>query len=92
MFRPQPGVVGLGYWIVPTARHSGYASSAVGQLSSWAIGPAGFARIEAWVEPGNAASVAVLESAGFEQEGHLRSFWTIGSTRSDVLVYARVSS
>jgi len=89
--RPQPGVVGLGYWIVPTARRSGYATSAVELASSWAMRSAGFARIEAWVEPKNVDSMGVLESVGFEREGRLRSLLTIGSARSDALVYARVS-
>ena len=89
--RPQLGVVGLGYWIVPIARRPGYATSAVELVSSWAIRSVGFTRIEAWVEPNNVASIGVLGSAGFEQEGLLRSFLTIGPTRSDALVYARVS-
>jgi len=52
----------------------------------------GFARVEAWVEPSNVASIGVLESGGFEPEGRLRSFLTIGSTRSDALVYARTAA
>ena len=38
MFRPQPGVVGLGYWVVPTARRSGYASRAVEFVGDWTCG------------------------------------------------------
>jgi len=90
MLRPQPGVVGLGYGIVPSARGCGYASRAASLASTWAIGPGGFARIEAWVEPGNVASQAVLLTAGFEAEGRLRSFLGIGAARSDALVYSRI--
>ena len=90
MLRPQPGVVGLGYGIVPSARGCGYASRAATLASTWAIGPGGFARIEAWVEPGNVASQAVLLAAGFEAEGRLRSFLGIGAARSDALVYSRI--
>ena len=90
MLRPQPGVVGLGYWIVPSARGRGYASRAATLASSWAIGPGGFCRIEAWVEPDNITSRAVLDEAGFAQEGCLRSFLANGEARSDALVHSRI--
>ena len=90
MLRPQSGVVGLGYWIVPSARGCGYASHAATLASTWAVGPGGFARIEAWVQPGNVASQTVLVTAGFEAEGRLRSFLSIGAARSDALVYSRI--
>jgi ribosomal-protein-alanine N-acetyltransferase len=83
MLRPQPGVIGLGYWIVPNARHQGFARRAATRASDWAIGPGGFARIEAWVAPHNESSRSVLSAAGFEMEGRLRSFLTIGDSRSD---------
>lgn len=91
MLRPQPGVIGLGYWVVPSARHRGFARRAARIASDWAIGPGGFARIEAWVEPTNESSQSVLSAAGFEREGRLRSFLTISDSRSDALVYSRVS-
>jgi RimJ/RimL family protein N-acetyltransferase len=90
MLRPQPGVIGLGYWIVPVARGQGYATRAALLASDWALGDGGFARIEAWVEPNNVASQAVLAAAGFEREGLLRSFLVVDGERSDAFVYARV--
>jgi ribosomal-protein-alanine N-acetyltransferase len=92
MLRPQPGVIGLGYWVVPGARQRGFARRAATLAGGWAIGSGGFARIEAWVEPNNEPSQSVLNSAGFELEGRLRSFLTIGDSRSDALVYARIAS
>lgn len=91
MLRPQPGVIGLGYWVVPSARHRGFGRRAARLASDWAIGPGGFARIEAWVETTNESSRSLLSAAGFELEGRLRSFLTIGDSRSDALVYSRVS-
>lgn len=88
--RPQPGVAGLGYWIVPSARQRGLASRAVGLMTGWGLGD--FARVEAWVEPDNAASQRVLESNGFEREGLLRSFLVLGTRRADVLVYSRLGA
>lgn len=92
MLRPQPAVIGLGYWIVPSARGRGYASRAATLASAWAIGSGGFARIEAWVDPDNLASQRVLASAGFDLEGRLRSFLTIGDERSDALVYSKIAT
>lgn len=86
--RPQAGVAGLGYWIVPTARRQGLASRAVGLMTEWGLGT--FARIEAWVEQGNDASRKVLAANGFQHEGLLRSFLVIGSRRADMLVYSRI--
>lgn len=89
--RPQPGVAGLGYWLVPDARGRGLATRAVRLAADWALGPLGMARIEAWVVPGNEPSQRVLVSAGFEQEGLLRSFLTVGEERADAIVFARVT-
>jgi [ribosomal protein S5]-alanine N-acetyltransferase len=85
-------VIGLGYWIVPSARSRGYASRAAALASTWAIGDGGFARIEAWVEPNNIASQGALVAAGFELEGRLRSFLVNGAARSDALVYSRIAA
>lgn len=91
MLRPQPGVVGVGYWLLAPARGRGYAVRAVRLLSDWALGPCGLERVEAWVEPDNQASVAVLTRAGFREEGLLRSFLTLGGRRADVLVLSRLA-
>lgn len=91
MLRPQAGVIGLGYWVVPSARGRGLARRAVVLASDWAIGAGGHARCEAWVEPDNVASQSVLAAAGFELEGRLRSFLASGGARSDALVYSRIA-
>ena len=92
MLRPQPGVIGIGYWVIPSARNRGSATAAATVASTWAITDGGFARIEAWVDPDNTASQLVLSAAGFEKEGRLRSFLTTGPRRSDAFVYSRVTS
>lgn len=91
LHRPQPGVVGLGYWTVPSTRDRGMATHAVRLVSAWALREAGCARVEAWVEPCNAASLRVLTRAGFVREGVLRSFLDVGGRRSDAVVYSRVA-
>ncbi len=88
----QRGTAAIGYWVVPRARGSGYAARAVALLARWALTTAGFARIEALVEPGNLASQRVVESVGFTREGHLRSALAFPARRADALVYALVRS
>ena len=89
MLRPQAGVAGIGYWIVPEARNSGYATRAVALLSNWGLREQGLHRIEAWVEPGNDASVRVLSKSGFEYEGRLPSFIRFPTRRAYALIFAR---
>ena len=90
MLRPQAGVAGVGYWLVPEARNRGYATRAVGLLTTWGLEVQGLDRIEAWVEPGNDASIRVLSKCGFEYEGRLRSFLQFPTRRADALVFSRI--
>lgn len=90
MLRPQAGVAGMGYWLVPEARNRGFATTAVGLLAAWGLEAGGLDRIEAWVEPGNDASVRVLARCGFEYEGRLRSFLKLPSRRADAFVFSRI--
>lgn len=90
VLRPEAGVAGIGYWLVPGARGLGLATRAVGLLTDWGLGAGGLARIEAWVEPGNDASVRVLSRCGFEYEGRLRSFLQFPTRRADALVFSRI--
>ena len=61
--RPQPFVVGLGYWIVPDARRQGLATRAVQLGSTWALQTLGAARAEAWAAVNNEPSQRVLSAA-----------------------------
>ncbi|MDQ3891916.1 MAG: GNAT family N-acetyltransferase [Actinomycetota bacterium] len=92
LHRQQPGVVGVGYWIVAGHRRRGFALAAVHLLSRWALGLPAVARLEALVEPGNDGSVRVLEGAGFRREGLLREYLELRSTRSDVWLYSLIRS
>lgn len=90
--RPQHGVVGLGYWVVPEARGRGFAARGARLAATWALGPLGADRIEAWVAPNNEPSLRTVASAGFHREGVLRSFLTFGGERSDMVVWSRLPS
>lgn len=91
LLREQPGVAGIGYWIVPGARRRGLATHAVALLADWALGSLGLARLEAWVEPDNQPSLCVLAAAGFAREGVLRAFLTLGDRRADAVVLSRIA-
>jgi [ribosomal protein S5]-alanine N-acetyltransferase len=89
--RPQAGVIGIGYWVVPAARGRGFARRAVVLATRWAL-LQGVAQVEAWVEPGNEPSQQVLRRAGFHREGVLRSFLAFETRRADAVVFSCVAS
>ncbi|KAA1425584.1 GNAT family N-acetyltransferase [Nocardioides antri] len=88
--RPQPGVGGLGYWIVPAARGRGAASAALRLIVPWAFRGLGLRRLEAWVDPDNHPSQQVLLRSGFQLEGRLRNFLTAEGQPSDALVFSAI--
>jgi ribosomal-protein-alanine N-acetyltransferase len=90
--RPQPGVVGLGYWVVPSARGRGYGTRAARLATDWALTDLGMARVEAWVDPDNEPSIRLLAAAGFAREGLLRAFLDYGHRRGDAIVFSRILS
>jgi [ribosomal protein S5]-alanine N-acetyltransferase len=91
-FEIQPGTAGIGYWVLSRARRGGLATAAVRLLTRWAIADAGMRRVEAVVEPGNRASLRVLERCSFRREGLLRDFLDLagGGRRADAYVYSLI--
>lgn len=90
--RPQPWIAGLGYWLVPAARGRHLATPAIRVATDWALRELEVLRVEAWVAPDNLPSQRVLEHAGFELEGRLRSFLQLHGRTGDGLVYSRVAA
>ena len=88
--RPQPRVLGIGYWVVPSGRGRGLGTRAVDLASAWALRSIGAARVEAWVELDNEPSQRLLSSAGFVHEGVLRAFLRIGDRQADVVCFSRI--
>lgn len=89
--RPQPWIAGLGYWLVPAARGRHLATPAIRLVTEWALRELEVLRVEAWVAPDNLPSQRVLQDAGFELEGRLRSFLQLHGRIGDGLVYSRVA-
>ncbi|MGW2013450.1 GNAT family N-acetyltransferase [Streptomyces sp. NPDC001927] len=59
----------LGYGAFTHAAGRGLMSEALGLLLPYAFGPLGLHRLEANIQPGNAASRALVRRAGFRLEG-----------------------
>jgi [ribosomal protein S5]-alanine N-acetyltransferase len=70
----ERGTFELGYWIAPARWGGGLATEAVATFGVWAFARyPGLRRLEAAVFHPNAASVRVLEKAGYRYEGTRRS-------------------
>lgn len=62
----------LGWRILPPAQRRGYAREAVAGLIGWLIDEHRIRRFVGVAASGNIASIALLRSLGFRQEGHFR--------------------
>jgi RimJ/RimL family protein N-acetyltransferase len=86
----QPGRAEIGYFIAAWARRRGIASSAVRSAVRWAHDH-GVERLEAVIDTENTASLAIVERAGFQREGVLRSYRTLHGVARDMYMYARLA-
>ncbi|MFG1678087.1 GNAT family N-acetyltransferase [Micromonospora sp. NPDC049282] len=84
------GVAVCAYWVVPAARGAGVASRSLRAVSDWALGAAGFHRLELDHSTRNHASCRVAVKAGFRPEGTRRSAAVHADGRHDMHVHARV--
>jgi ribosomal-protein-alanine N-acetyltransferase len=93
LFGEHGGTAIFGYWVAPRYWGRGVATEAARLLARYALHARGFRRVEASVFAPNAASVRVLEKAGFTLEGRLRqSYVERDGTVCDGLLYARLAS
>jgi len=93
LFGEHGGTAIFGYWVARRHWGRGIATEAARLLARHALNSRGFRRLEATVFAPNAASVRVLEKAGFTLEGKLReSYVERDGTVCDGLLYARLAS
>jgi RimJ/RimL family protein N-acetyltransferase len=64
-----PGVVAMGYGVIPEFRGRGFTSRALRLLADWAWTSTPFVRLELGCKVGNTASARAALSAGFLEEG-----------------------
>ena len=77
----------VGFIVLPSRQGRGLATDAVAAVLAWAFGPMGLHRVEADVEPPNAASLRVLDRLGFRREGLFRErWWTRGRWTDSVML------
>jgi RimJ/RimL family protein N-acetyltransferase len=81
----------IGYWVGPEARGRGTGTRAVRLLSTWALSELGLERLELLAHPGNAASQALAQSAGFTREGLLRRYRRRHGVREDLVMFSRLA-
>jgi ribosomal-protein-alanine N-acetyltransferase len=81
-YRAEIGfALGRAYW------GNGYAQETLQALLAYAFHELGLHRIEADVEPRNAASIKLLRRLGFREEGYLRERWLVNGEVQNSLLY-----
>jgi RimJ/RimL family protein N-acetyltransferase len=75
----------LGYCLRSPWWGRGYMGEALAALIDHAFGTLKLRRLEADVDPGNAASLRILERMGFTREGLLRERWDIAGQIGDTV-------
>ena len=78
----------LGYYAHERHAGQGYMREAMVQTVAHAFGPLALHRLEANIQPGNAASIALARSAGFRLEGFSPRYLLIGGQWRDHERYA----
>jgi ribosomal-protein-alanine N-acetyltransferase len=73
----------LGYYVFAGHARRGYMREALARLLRHAFGELGLHRLEANIQPGNAASIALVRSLGFEREGYSPRYLKIGGRWRD---------
>jgi RimJ/RimL family protein N-acetyltransferase len=84
------GLAGMAYWVLPTARGAGVATSAVNALSEWALEEVGFYRLYLDHSTRNQASCRVATKSGYVLEGTKRSAAVHDDGRHDMHLHARI--
>ncbi len=77
----------IGYALNRRFWGNGFVNEALIFLFNFVFAELNLHRIEADVDPQNAASIRVLERLGFQKEGHLRERWIAGDEIQDALFY-----
>jgi ribosomal-protein-alanine N-acetyltransferase len=81
----------IGYMLNPEYWQKGIMKEGLQKVLEYGFNSLKLHSIEARVHPDNKASVALLESAGFNKEGHFKEDFYFRGRFEDTLVYAKLS-
>jgi ribosomal-protein-alanine N-acetyltransferase len=73
----------LGYWVGAPFARRGYMTDGLALVLRQAFGPLGLHRVEANIQPHNAASIALVRKLGFRLEGRSPRYLKIGGRWRD---------
>jgi|SRR5687768_5069816 len=90
-FRKEHYCCEIGYLLHPDHWRKGIMKESIRCVVEFGFGVLGLHRIEALLTPGNTASSAVLESAQFIREGHLKENLYFKGKFDDTLIYSRLN-
>lgn len=82
----------IGYILNREMWGQGYMQEALAAIFGYAFEVMGLRRIEADIDPRNAASIASLERLGFQREGLLKERWLVNGEISDSLMMGLLRS
>jgi len=77
-----------GFWVLPSQRQHGVATTALKLLCSWAFGLPGLERMGLLINLDNSASQRVATKCGFTREGILRGYEEARGARQDLISYS----
>ena len=77
----------IGYYLGSAYWGNGYMQEALTALLNFSFGELKLRRIEADVDPRNAASLKSLDRLGFKQEGLLRERWNVAGEIQDTVFF-----
>ncbi len=82
----------IGYWVGAPFVRQGVMTAAVRALIPFCFDTLRLHRLEAACIPSNAASIRLLEKAGFTREGYARDYLCINGVWQDHLLYGRLKN
>ncbi len=82
----------IGYWMSEEFSGKGYMKLTVKAVARHIFNDLKLCRIEAACLPNNERSFKLLESIGFEREGHMRKYLEINGVRHDHILYSLLNT
>jgi len=80
----------IGYMLNPEHWQKGIMTEALNAVIAYSFNELKLHSIEAQINPGNAASAAILTSSGFNKEAHFKENFLFNGTFGDTVVYSRL--